>query len=69
MSKYGDVLEEAMDADDEHDDESRTVVSREGEETGKESRRKSLPVTSIRNSVKLQDGWIELSEVKEHGRR
>lgn len=68
MSKYGDILEEAM-IGDEHDDESGTVVSREGEELAKGPRRKSLPVANIRNSLKLQDGWVELSDLQEHDRR
>lgn len=66
ISKYGEILEETV--NDERDDESRTVVSHEGDESPKESRRKSVPV-NIRSSLKLQDGWMELSDLREQNRK
>lgn len=62
VSKYGEILEETV--NDECDDESRTVISHEGDDPSKGSRRTSIPA-NIRNSLKLQDGWMELSDLKE----
>ncbi|RJE26966.1 hypothetical protein PHISCL_00667 [Aspergillus sclerotialis] len=62
VSKYGEILEETV--DDERDVESRTVIAHEGDDPSKESRRKSVSA-NIRNSIKLQDGWMELYDLRE----
>jgi hypothetical protein len=59
MSKYGEVIEEPLG--------SPLGTETAVEEEVSESRR-SLPVVdNIRNSKKLQEGWMELSDLKEQG--
>lgn len=67
MTKYGEILEEPVDSF--QFDGSRTAVSHDDEEPG-EPKRKSLQVVdNIRNSKKLQEGWMELNDFKEHEQR
>lgn len=57
MSKYGEVIEEPLGSP----LGTETVVEEEASES-----RRSLPVVdNIRNSKKLQEGWMELSDLKE----
>lgn len=64
ISKYGEVIEEPVDS---HFDEERTAVSH-GDD-GDESRRSLGMVNNIRNSKKLQEGWMELNDLKDDGQK
>lgn len=64
LSKYGELIEESTDSPVET--ETSTAVDEESADT----KRNSLQVVdNIRNSKKLQSGWVELRDLNGQGRR